>query len=409
MTPTDPDSPGAAAETNTEGTVPEGRVPVVLQVVPELEGGGVERGTIDIAIALKEAGWGSVVASAGGGMVAALSRHGIPHETLPVHSKNPFVMRANVGRLARLIEDYGVDIVHARSRAPAWSAEAAVRRTGVHFVTTIHGTYAINGSLKRRYNAVMTRGERVIAISQFIADHILETYDMDPARLRMIHRGVDTNIFAPSKVNQERMIQLANAWKLPDDRQIILMPGRFSRWKGHMVLVEALARLGRKDVLCVMVGADTGSSDYLARIEKHARQHDCLELVRFVDFNRDLPAAYMLSDVVVSASTRPEAFGRTLAEALAMGRPVVGPDHGGSKEVVQEGETGWLFKPGNAESLAQALHTALALNSGARHRLAEEAMRRIRSDFANDRMCSETLGVYEEVLFGSGAGEGAAA
>lgn len=409
MTQTDPDPTGVGAETSTEGIAPEGRVPVVLQVVPELEGGGVERGTIDIAVALKEAGWGSVVASAGGAMAGALKRHGIPHETLPLHSKNPFVMQANVGRLSRLIRAYGADIVHARSRAPAWSAEAAARRTGAHFVTTIHGTYATNGSFKRRYNAVMVRGERVIAISQFIADHILQTYDMDPRRLRMIHRGVDTNLFAPSKVNQERMIQLANAWNLPDDRQVILMPGRFSRWKGHMVLVEALARLGRSDVLCVMVGADTASSDYLARIEKHARQHDVLELVRFVDFTRDLPAAYMLSDVVVSASTRPEAFGRTLAEALAMGRPVVGPDHGGTKEIVREGITGWLFRPGNAESLAQALHAALALNSGARHRLAEEGMRNIRANFANDRMCSETLGVYEEVLFGADAGEGAAA
>ncbi len=409
MSPSDHDPPGSGPEPSIGEAVSEARVPVVLQVLPELEGGGVERGTIDIAIALKEAGWGSVVASAGGAMVGALKRHDIPHETLPLQSKNPFVMRANMSRLARLIERYGVDIVHARSRAPAWSAEAAARRTGAHFVTTIHGTYATNGSLKRRYNAVMTRGERVIAISQFIADHILETYPMDATRLRMIHRGVDTEIFAPAKVTQERMIQLANAWNLPDDRQVILMPGRFSRWKGHMVLIEALARLGRTDILCVMVGANTGSSDYLARLEKYARQRNVPELVRFVDFTRDLPAAYMLSDVVVSASTRPEAFGRTLAEALAMGRPVVGPDHGGTKEIVREGETGWLFTPGSGESLAQALHAALALNSGARHRLAEVAMRGIRSDFTNERMCGETLAVYEEVLFGTAAGEGAAA
>lgn len=397
------------AEPSTEGHAPEGRAPTVLQVLPELDGGGVERGTVDIAIALKKAGWGSVVASAGGAMVGALKRHDIPHEILPLQSKNPFVMRANVGRLVSLVEKYGVDILHARSRAPAWSAEAAARRTGSHFVTTIHGTYATNGSFKRRYNAVMTRGERVIAISEFIAAHIKATYDMDSARLRIIHRGVDTEVFAPSKVTQERMIQLANGWKLPDDRQVILMPGRFSRWKGHLVLVEALSRLGRDDVLCVMVGADTSSADYLSRIEKQARQHDVLGLVRFVDFTRDLPAAYMLSDVVVSASIRPEAFGRTIAEALAMGRPVVGPDHGGCKEIVAQGQTGWLFTPGNAESLAQALHAALSLNSGARHRLAEEAMRVIRSDFTNARMWAETQAVYEEVLFGAGAGEGAAA
>jgi len=409
MTQLTPGPSAVGAEPSIQGRKPEGRAPTVLQVLPELDGGGVERGTIDVAIALKKTGWGSVVASAGGPMVGALKRHDIPHETLPLHSKNPFVMRANVGRLASLAESYGVDILHARSRAPAWSAEAAARRTGAHFVTTIHGTYATNGSFKRRYNAVMTRGERVIAISQFIADHVKATYDMDPARLRIIHRGVDTEVFAPTKVTQERMVQLAAGWKLPDDRQVILMPGRFSRWKGHLVLVEALSRLGREDVLCVMVGANTSSADYLSKIEKQARQLDVLGLLRFVDFTRDLPAAYMLSDVVVSASTRPEAFGRTLAEALAMGRPVVGPDHGGSKEIVTPGETGWLFTPGNAESLAQALHAALSLNSGARHRLAEEAMRGIRSNFTNARMCAEILAVYEEVMIGAGAGTGAAA
>jgi glycosyltransferase involved in cell wall biosynthesis len=409
MTQFDPFAGIARVDPSTEGTVPEGRAPVVLQVLPELEGGGVERGTIDIAIALKEAGWGSLVASAGGDMVGALSRHKVPHLVLPLQSKNPFVMRANVGRLKRVIRSYGVNIIHARSRAPAWSAEAAAKRTHAHFITTIHGTYAANSLFKRRYNEVMARGERVIAISQFIAAHIVDTQGVDPARLRMIHRGVDLGLFTPGNVSPERMIQLANDWKLPDDRQVILMPGRFSRWKGHLLLIEALARFGRGDVLCVMVGADTASKDYLAAIEKRARERRVLELVRFVDFTRDLPAAYMLSDVVVSASTRPEAFGRTLAEALAMGRPVVGPDHGGTKEIVTQGQTGWLFEPGDAESLAAALRAALSLNSGARHRLAEEAMGVVREKFSNERMCADTLKVYEEVMFGERTGEGAAA
>ncbi len=399
----------AGLETSTEGRGPEGRAPAVLQVVPRLEGGGVERATIDIAIALKAAGWSAVVASAGGAMARTLDRHQIPHETLPLYSKNPFVMRANMRRIRRLISAYGIDIVHARSRAPAWSAEGAARRAGAHFVTTFHGTYDAKSALKRRYNAVMTRGEKVIAISDFIARHVEDTYGIDPARLRRIHRGVDISTFSPEQVTQERMIQLAADWKLPDDRQVILMPGRFSRWKGHELLVEALARLGRRDVLCVMVGADTASSDYLSSIEKRARQRRVLEMIRFVDFTRDLPAAFMLSDVVVSASTRPEAFGRTLAEGLAMGRPVVGPDHGGAVEIVTEGHTGWLFAPGNSESLARALHTALSLNSGARHRLADEAIRRIHDLFANEQMCAKTLEVYSEILFGEDAGEGAAA
>lgn len=409
MTQLKPFDGAAGADPNTEDAVPEGRVPVVLQVLPALQGGGVERGTIDLAIALKEAGWGSIVASAGGDMVRVLSRHQIPHVTLPLGSKNPFVMRANVGRLIRVVRNHGADIVHARSRAPAWSAEAAAKRTGAHFITTVHGAYAANGPFKRRYNAVMTRGERVIAISQFIAGHILESQNVDPARLRVIPRGVDRGVFTPDKVSPERMIQLANDWKLPDDRQVILMPSRFSRWKGHELLIDALGRLGRSDVICVMVGADTASSDYLSGIEKRARLGRVLPMLRFVDFTRDLPAAYMLSDVVVSASTRPEAFGRTLAEALAMGRPVVGPDHGAAKEIINHGTTGWLFQAGDAESLAAALRTALSLNSGARHRLAEEAMVTVRQNFTSDRMCADILKVYEEVLFGEGAEEGTAA
>ena len=399
----------AGLDPNTETVPPEGRLPAVLQVLPRLDGGGVERGTVDIAIALKEAGWEVVVASAGGAMVRNLERHDIEHVVLPLHSKNPFVMRANVFRLARLINARGIDIVHARSRAPAWSAEIAARRTGAHFVTTFHGTYSAGTALKRRYNAVMTRGERVIAISDFIARHMEEVYGVDPARVRMIHRGVDIDIFSPGRVTQERMVQLANAWKLPDDRYVILMPGRFARWKGHELLIEALARLGRRDVLCVMVGADTASSDYLAVIEKRARERGVLELIRFVDFTRDLPAALMLSDAVVSASTRPEAFGRTLVEALAMGRPVVGPNHGGAAEIISEGHTGWLFTPGNSESLSRALHTALALNSGARHLLADEAMRQVRDNFSNARMCEKTMDVYSEILFGEETGEDAAA
>ncbi len=409
MTQHEPHIAAAGADPSIQGVGSKARAPVVLQVLPELVGGGVERGTVDIAIALKEAGWGSIVASAGGVMVNALSRHGVSHLTLPLKSKNPFVMRSNVGRLLRVINDHGVDIIHARSRAPAWSAAAAARRGGAHFVTTIHGTYGTDNLFKRRYNAVMARGEKVIAISQFIASYALNAYGMDPAHLRMIHRGVDIDVFTPENVTQERMIQLASDWKLPDDRQVILIPGRFPRWKGHELLVEALARLGRRDVLCVMVGADTASKDYLAAIEKRARACGVLELVRFVDFNRDLPTAYMLSDVVVSASIRPEAFGRTLTEALAMGRPVVGPNHGATKEIIAEGRTGWLFEPGDADSLATALGAALSLNSGARHRLAEEAMDMVRAKFTNRKMCADTLKVYEEVLSGGDTGEGAAA
>jgi glycosyltransferase involved in cell wall biosynthesis len=393
-----PDAPAGAIQPSTAITGPEGRPPVVLQVLPRLVGGGVERGAVDVAIALAEAGWGSLIASEGGPMVREILRHGALHIELPLAAKNPFTMRANVGRLARLVVQHGVDIVHARSRAPAWSAEAAARRTGVHFVTTFHGTYSVGIGLKRYYNAVMGRGERVIAISDFIARHMVDVYRVDPARIRTIHRGVDVARFNPESVSKERIVDLAARWNLPDDRRIILLPGRFSDWKGHALVIESLARLGRRDVLCIMVGADTASEAYLERLTKLAAERKVTELLRFVDYWRDMPTAYMLSDVVLSAAIKPEAFGRTLAEGLAMGRPLVGPAHGGALEIVDDRRTGWLFRPGNAESMAAALHEALALDSLARAKLAAAGRRAVRARFTKEHMCAGTLGVYAEVL-----------
>lgn len=385
-------------QASTDAGAEEGRAPAVLQVLPTLVGGGVERGTVDVAKALAQAGWGSFVASAGGPMVREITRAGGVHIELPLDTKNPFKMRRNVERLEQVIAEHDIDIVHARSRAPAWSAEAAARRAGVHFVTTFHGTYGHRFGPKRFYNAVMTRGERVIAISDFIARHLAEVYKVDPARIRTIHRGVDVARFNPDNVTQERMIDLATRWQLPDDRKIILFPARFSDWKGHELAIEGVARLGRRDVLCVMVGADTGSQEYLARLSDLAARRGAADLIRFVDYCRDMPAAYMLSDVVLSAATKPEAFGRVLAEALAMGRPVAGPAHGGALEIVDDGRTGWLYRPGNSESMAAALHAALGLDSAARLRLAGEAMRVMRERFTVERMCADTLAVYEEVL-----------
>ena len=383
--------------------------PAVLQVLPRLVSGGVERGTADIAAAVAGAGWRSLVASAGGPMVRLIDRAGARHITLPLDSKNPFVMRANVHRLARLIREHGVDIVHARSRAPAWSAEAAARLEGAHFVTTVHGTYSIRSVLKRHYNKVMTRGERVIAISNFIASQIQETYHVAPEKIRVIHRGVDLAEFDPLRVTDERMIHFAGRWRLPDDMKIILLPGRLSRWKGQRVLIEALKRLGRRDVSCLLLGAGQGHGAYQRRIEAQIKRARLQDVVRILDHCPDMAAAYKLSDVVVSASTRPEAFGRVVAEAQAMGRPVIATDHGGTLETVIRDETGWLVPPGDPDALAAALDKALSLDGAARERLAQRAMAHIRQHFTNDEMCQKTLAVYAEVMNSGDGGKGTAA
>jgi glycosyltransferase involved in cell wall biosynthesis len=394
----------AAAPQSGEGPLAEGgRGPVVLQVLPALETGGVERGTVDVAAALAGAGGLALVASSGGPMVRELERVGGLHVTLPVHSKNPFVMARNVGRLADLIEAHAVEIVHARSRAPAWSALAAARRTERPLVTTFHGTYGHGNPLKRRYNAVMTRGDVVIAISNFIAQHIRETYGLADGRVRVIHRGVDLDLFSPRRVSAERMIQLAERWRVSQEEPLVMLPGRLTRWKGQALLIEALARLDRHDIRCVLVGSDQGRRHYRRALERLIMRRGLEDVVLFTGECRDMPAAYMLADVVVSASTEPEAFGRVAAEAQAMGCPVVASDHGAARETVLAGDTGWLYRPGDADALGEAVGQALAMTSEARERLAERAVAHIAANFSKEKMCAQTLSVYEELRW-AGAG-----
>ncbi|MBI3708352.1 MAG: glycosyltransferase family 4 protein [Proteobacteria bacterium] len=372
--------------------------PTVLQVLPSLVTGGVERGTVDIAAALVQAGWRAVVASAGGSMVREVERVGAKHVALRVDSKNPLVVRKNVGRLLDIIARFDIDIVHARSRAPAWSAYRAAQRAGKPFITTFHGTYNAGNRLKRWYNSVMTRGTRVIAISEFIGAHVVAEYGVDPARVRVIPRGIDLTRFDPRRVAAERVIRLAKDWRLPDGAPIIMLPGRLTRWKGQTVLIEALARLGRRDICCLLIGSDQGRVSYRKELLRLIRARDLEGVVRAVDHCRDMPAAFMLADVVVSASTDPEAFGRIVAEAQAMGRPVIAPDHGGAREIVVPGETGWLVQPGDVEALTAALDEALTLDRAQREVLFVRAIERVRSRFNREAMCAATLDIYSEVL-----------
>ena len=373
--------------------------PAVLQVLPALGvAGGVERGTVDVAKALVAAGWRAVVVSQGGPLVRELERAGAIHVTLPLASKSPRVMFKNIGRLREVIAEHGIDIVHARSRAPAWSAEAAAKRSGVHFITTFHGVYSLGLPGKRFYNAVMTRGERVIAISHFIADHMVRTYRVDPGKIRTIHRGVDIHQFDPARVSQERIISLANQWRLPEERHIVLLPGRLSSWKGQNVLIEALARLRRKDIFAILLGIGAGSSKLRDEIEGAIVRARLEESVRLIDDCRDMPAAYRLADVVVAPSTRPEAFGRIAIEAQAMGRPIITTDHGGGRETVIHGATGVLVPPGDAGALAAAISQIIALDGASRDRLGRQAIDHVRAHFTNDVMCAATLAVYHELL-----------
>lgn len=390
----------AQADIQTSHSVPapDPEAPAVLQVLPSLTTGGVERGTVDIAAALTGAGLRAIVVSAGGPMEHDIERVGGEHITLPVDSKNPLVIRKNVAALAKVIRSRRIGLVHARSRAPAWSARSAAQRCGVPFMTTFHGTYNFNNPAKKAYNAIMAKGERVIAISEFIDRHIVENYDTPEGRVRVIPRGIDIDTFNPDAVSPERMIQLSQSWRLPDDAPVIMLPGRLTRWKGQSVLIEAARRLGRADVRVLLVGDDQGRTGYRDELEAQIARIGVEGIIHLTGPCRDMAAAYMLANVVVSPSTDPEAFGRVAAEGHAMGRPVIASDHGGARETVISGETGWLVPPGDADALAQALRTALTMTSEDRDTVAQRAIAHVRKNFTKQKMCAATLDVYAELL-----------
>ncbi|MEL6584978.1 MAG: glycosyltransferase family 4 protein, partial [Pseudomonadota bacterium] len=312
-------------------------------------------------------------------------------------------IRRNAKALEEIIRDEAVDIVHARSRAPAWAGERAARATKTPFVTTYHGTYSENSSLKKRYNAVMAKGQPTIAISEFIAELVQNRYKKPASEIVVIPRGADINIFAEELVSTPRTIALAERWGVADDpRPIVLLPARLSPWKGHNTLIAAAKGLKERaaaagttpDLNIVFSGG--GSSAAADKLLKAIDDAGVNDLVRWVDHTADMEAAYKLSAVVVSASTEPEAFGRVAVEAQAMGRPVIATAHGGSLETIDAGQTGWLYPPGDATALADAIEEALALDSSGRAHMGMAGRARIRSRFTIDAMKRATLQVYED-------------
>jgi glycosyltransferase involved in cell wall biosynthesis len=375
----------------------------LLQVVPELETGGAELSALEISRAVVRAGGRSLVASRGGRMVPQLQADGGEHLRLPLDSKNPLVVWANAGRLARIIRREGVSLVHARSRAPAFSALWAARRARVPFLATYHGIYKARSPVKRWYNAVMTRGPLVIANSEFTRQHVIAEHGIAPHRVLAIPRGVDLQRFDPAAVKPERITALRAAWGVAEDdaRTKVVLAGRLTRIKGHLTIVEALARLasaGRRDLLVLFAGDDQGRSGYRQELEAAIARAGLGDAVRLVGHCSDMPAAYLLADVAILPTTVPESFGRAAVEPQAMGRPVIASAHGGAVETVVEGVTGWLAPPGDAQAWAGALAHAADVGPQVRARMGEDAMTRARALYRTDAMCEATLDVYERVL-----------
>ena len=379
----------------------------LLQVVPELETGGAEQTTIDVARAVIAAGGRALVATRGGRMTARLEADGARLAQMPVQSKNPLVMLGNAARLADLIRAEKVSLVHARSRAPAFAALWAARTTGTPFVATYHGVYKAQSALKRWYNAVMTRGDLVIANSDYTRAHILAEHQVDPDKVVSIPRGVDLERFDPAWVTPDRVAALRDAWGIAagDPRTRFLLAGRLTRIKGHLTIIAAAAQMkaqGRDDFLVLFVGDDQGRTEYLDELNAAIAAAGLTDQVRIVGHCDDMPAAYLLADVAILPTTVPESFGRAAVEPQTMGRPVIASAHGGATETVVDGITGWLAPPEQPQAWAGFMLQAMQLGPGRRAEMGQVGMNRTRKLYRVEAMCAATLAAYERVLAAHG-------
>lgn len=373
----------------------------ILQVIPQLDAGGAERTTLEVAQAIVAAGGRAIVASQGGRLEGELKALGGELFRLPMATKNPLVAWQNVSALEKIINTEKVDIVHVRSRAPALSARAACNRTGAHYVTTYHGTYNASSGLKRWYNSFMAKGELVIANSRFIHDHVLSEHRIDEAKIRVIPRGVDLERFDEDAIEPERVRALVEAWGLDDADRIVLMPGRLTGWKGQREVLQAYGKLHTSGVLLpvlILAGDAQGRNAYVAELEAIIAEYGLEARVKIVGHCSDMPAALWLSRLVLTPSIEPEAFGRTAAEAGAMGRLVIAADHGGAREVIIQGDTGWRVTPGDVDALAATIEQALNLDETSYSGMSDRAKMHVRQSFSTEQLQASTLRVYEEVL-----------
>ena len=377
---------------------------VVMQILPALESGGVERGTIDIAKALKKADFEPIVVSKGGILVYQLREAGIKHIELPVHSKNPITIYFNNKKLAKLIKENNVDIIHVRSRAPMWSSYFACKKTATKLVATVHGTYSLKFwkwkifPPKRAYNSIMLKADAVIAVSDFIKNYLSQNYsEYREAKTTVIQRGADLGYFNYAKVSKNRIIDLSKKWHLPDDKKIILMPARFTAWKGHEFLIEALTKV-KSDFLCVMVGSDHGHKQFRKKLEGKIIDKKLEGKVRIVGVCKDMPTAYALSHLAVCPSVRAEAFGRIAIEAQASNRIIIATKIGGALETIIDGKTGFLVEVGDVEGFAKVIDQVLEMPKDEADKIGIDARKNVTDNFSNEKMCNETLKVYASLL-----------
>jgi glycosyltransferase involved in cell wall biosynthesis len=370
----------------------------VLQVIPALDAGGAERTAVDVARAVVKAGGKAWIATKGGRLAAEAESAGAEIILGPFDTKNPLTIWQNAKALADVIRYKNATIIHARSRAPAWSAQLAAQRTGIKYVATYHGIYNAGSGLKRWYNGIMARGDAVIANSEYTAAHVVAEHKVDRRKLHVIPRGIDVEGFTPERVAAARIDAIRKQWNLTPGKAVIVMPGRLTRWKGQLVFIEALARLGHRDFTAVMVGDAQERDAYVDELHASMKRLNLAEITRIPGHCSDMPAAFMAADIIVTPSIEPEAFGRVAVEAQAMGRPVVASRLGAQTETVLDGVTGFLFPPGDVQALAEGIARALALTADQRQTMAKKARERVLASYSVDAMCEATLKVYRDLL-----------
>jgi glycosyltransferase involved in cell wall biosynthesis len=373
----------------------------ILQVLPALESGGVERGVCDLANYAKKKNYEILVASAGGKMTKILEQNNITHINLNLKTKNPILIFINIFSLLKIIKKHNIQIIHARSRAPAWSAYYACKLSGKTFITTFHGFYKFSSMVKKAYNSIMAKGDEIIAVSNFIKDHILNNYPVSKNRVKVIHRGVDLAQFSATNISIEESDNFRKNIGVNANDFIVLLPGRITRWKGHITAIKAITKLTDiNNLKLVICGSWEGKEEYFEELNILVSQENLEDRVIFTGNVSNMPLIYEISDIVLNCSTEPETFGRVTAEAGAMGKAVVATNIGGSKEIVIEGQTGHLVEPKNHEQLAERIRELYVIlqNETAADRIGKVSRNHIKENFSLTQMCDKTLNTYDKYL-----------
>ncbi|MDA7557317.1 glycosyltransferase family 4 protein [Candidatus Pelagibacter sp.] len=377
----------------------------VLQVIPKLGYGGAETGCYDIAHYLPENDCGSFIVTSGGELLKFIDKKKVKIIKLPVHSKNPLIIFINFLALVAIILVKNISIVHARSRAPAWSCLLAAKITGRKFVTTFHGTYNFNNKIKKFYNSVMVRSDLIIAGSNFIFSHIKDNYTKylnAKKKLLVIFRGINVDYFDPTTKLDSDEKKLLKKWQIEKDKKIILLPGRLTGWKGQEVFIEAInlvnIELGYEAFYAVILGSDQGRDLYKKKLIRITEQHRLNNQVKFIDHCNDMALAYKVSDIVISASIEPEAFGRVAVEAQSMEKPIIASDIGGSNETIIDEKTGFLFESSNAKSLSEKVLKVLSMDKTLLQSIGKEGRKNIIQKFNVEKMCFSTYSEYKRIL-----------